>query len=963
MARLGSRHTANPCSRAQRSHTYPDQLLVLSANVRGFRTNVGELTHSCILKHDIDIVITVETFLDETVEATMGKIPGYSHWQRRDRVGMQFGGIAVCYKDWLHIQRLEVQLPDWMEAMFFRVILSDKSAVLLCAMYRPQWQGSDPLTFLSQHLDQLLTRHSCQNIMIIGDLNQHLVQPAFDELLMVQGLQNHVTFPTHILGGSLDPVLTDLADGMVHCSSLGQIGSSDHMAILSRLNLRLARDESFQREIWLWPHADWSSIRLALQRTNWEECLAGTVDDKVEWLTGYIISLQHKYVPHRSYSAKPSDQPWFGFRCKQASQAKYKAWRRYKQHPTNYNKSLHHRACITMEETAKWAIKRWEDDTKTKLRGNQIGTKQWWSLIKEKQGLMRDDTIPPLTKDDGSSATSALEKAELLADMFSRKMKVEEPDRMPPHLPQLTNDSLSNIIVRENQVRTILRGLNVKKALGPDKVSPHFLKHCADELAPPLTAVFNSCFQDRKWPKLWKHAQVTPVHKKNSRSLPKNYRPISLLAILSKVMERIIADSIVPFFDQHSLITNRQYGFRKGRSAADILLLMSKSWNDALDSGKDTLVIALDIAGAFDRVWHAGLLAKLQSMGIQGGLLELLRDYLQHRTLSVAINGHLSGKYPIDASVPQGSVLGPILWNVYINDLLQQLPTASAYADDCTLSCSYKRQDSAVVGLEINQLLKLVASWGSRWQSTFAPEKTQAMVISRSPEAARVMEGKIKFNENILPISDCISILGVDFDKRLNFGQHLNEITRKASLRVSTLRRMKHLLDARGLQTLYRAQVRPFLEYAPLAWMSTPKSYLTRLDKVQLRAQQLIAETPSDENYIAVPDVPLEHRRDVAILTVMHKAQIQRVTHLQDLQLPTRRPQRTTRSVLSSECQVDIPGSSSSIHQRTYICRAARLWNAFTASVDVAPLNTNQVKSAAHRWRLQQLTPLTFTII
>ena len=174
---------------------------------------------------------------------------------------------------------------------------------------------------------------------------------------------------------------------------------------------------------------------------------------------------------------------------------------------------------------------------------------------------------------------------------------------------------------------------------------------------------------------------------------------------------------------------------------------------------------------------------------------------------------------------------------------------------------------------------------------------------------------------------------------------------------------MKHLLDARGLQTLYRAQVRPFLEYAPLAWMSTPRSYLTMLDKVQRRAQQLIADAHIDEDYIGPPDIPLEHRRDVATLTVMHKAQIQRVEHLHDLQLPTRRPQRTTRSVLSSDCLVDIPRSSSSLHQRTYICRAARLWNAFTASVDVLPRNTNQVKSAAHQWRLQQLTPLTFTIM
>ena len=221
------------------------KLSTLSANVRGLQTNVGELTHNFILKNNIDFVVTVETFLDASVEPTFGKIPGYCHWIRRDRLGMQGGGIAVCHKENMQVQTLSVQVPRMLEMMFFRIILKDDEALLLCALYRPQWQGDAPISFLTTHLDEIMETHNCQNVLIVGDLNQHLVQQAFDELSVVQGLTNYVNFSTHIRGGSLDPVLSDLpAD---QCWPLDYVGSSDHKAVLSQVSLTPALVLSFPK--------------------------------------------------------------------------------------------------------------------------------------------------------------------------------------------------------------------------------------------------------------------------------------------------------------------------------------------------------------------------------------------------------------------------------------------------------------------------------------------------------------------------------------------------------------------------------------------------------------------------------------------------------------------------------------------------------------------------------------------
>ena len=376
---------------------------------------------------------------------------------------------------------------------------------------------------------------------------------------------------------------------------------------------------------------------------------------------------------------------------------------------------------------------------------------------------------------------------------------------------------------------------------------------------------------------------------------------------------------------------------------------MSKKWNDYLDKGINTLVIALDIAGAFDSVWHQGLISKLSALGISGNLLGLFSNYLNGRSLQVVVNGHTSSSYPVAASVPQGSVLGPILWNVYLNDLLHCMPSVHAYADDCTLTHSFTRANVEEVIQDINQQLQFLQSWGRRWQVTFAPAKTHAMVITRSPTDLNALDGRLKFNDKTLEIKSSINILGVEIDHRLTFESHIKTVAHKASLKVTMLRRMRKLLDSKGLVTLYKAQIRSHLEYACLAWMASPRTHLALLDKVQRRAERIIANACRQGEEINALE-SLHHRRNVAALTVLHKAQVQRVPHLVPLGLPWRQPQRVTRAALQSDCLVQVPRSHTSLHQRTFVAATAHLWNAMTTQMDVRQLSTQKMKQAANCW-------------
>lgn len=239
------------------------------------------------------------------------------------------------------------------------------------------------------------------------------------------------------------------------------------------------------------------------------------------------------------------------------------------------------------------------------------------------------------------------------------------------------------------------------------------------------------------------------------------------------------------------------------------------------------------------------------------------------------------------------------------------------------------------------------------------------MVISRSPADKLAAEGKLYFNGVHLPVQDTIKILGVEVDRELRFDGHIKDIAKKASHRITALRRMAGFLDKGGKLLLYKAQIRPYLEYAALSWMSCASSHTKKLDSIQRRALRLVdAADPTPQADSVRPLDSLEHRRDVAALVVFHKAQVQGVPHLSGLRQPPRVATRSTRTVLASGDSVEVPFSRANQHQRTFVGRVSRMWNIFTAAVPLTQvMDTHNVKLAANNWRRSQPTPLTLVTL
>ena len=255
---------------------------------------------------------------------------------------------------------------------------------------------------------------------------------------------------------------------------------------------------------------------------------------------------------------------------------------------------------------------------------------------------------------------------------------------LPTDLPQLTKKCLDSIQFSSCGIAKIISHLDPNKAHGHGMVSIRMIKLCENSICKPISVVFNDCLNEGKFPHEWKKANVVPVHKKGNKQSLENYRPISLLPICSKIFERFIYNEMFSFFTENNLISPNQSGFRPGDSCVNQLLAITHDIYKSFDGGFEVGGVFLDISKAFYKVWHKGLLLKLNQYVISGNLLKLLRDSLSCRKQRVVLNGQHSSWDKITAEVPQGSILGSLLFLIYINDLSNYI------SSNCKLFADYK---------------------------------------------------------------------------------------------------------------------------------------------------------------------------------------------------------------------------------------------------------------------------------
>ena len=428
------------------------------------------------------------------------------------------------------------------------------------------------------------------------------------------------------------------------------------------------------------------------------------------------------------------------------------------------------------------------------------------------------------------------EKADTFSKQFS-SVFTTEPDSndMPFFEEKEYEEALSEIQITNKLVLEKLTNIKKSKSPGPDNIHPRVLFEIRESISKFITVIFSTSLRTKTLPEEWKHARVSAIYKKSNKTVPLNYRPVSLTCILCKQLEGIIRDHIIKHMTENNLFSPKQFGFISGRSTTLQLIHVLEVWSQILDAGGNIDSIYCDFMKAFDKVPHRRLVYKISKYGIKGDVLGWIESFLSNRTQCVSIGEAHSDVMPVTSGIPQGSVLGPLLFVIYINDLPDVVDKDTfifLFADDTKAFRNIKSQSDQVI---LQNDIKNLTEWSDIWLLKFHPDKCVAMQLGNSCiQFDYVMEG------HVLDKSKCEKDLGVYIDCKLSFEEHIYEKIKKANKILAVIRRTFTKMNAGIFCQLFKGLVRPHLEYAQAVWSPQCKTLIKKIEDVQRRATKLI---------------------------------------------------------------------------------------------------------------------------
>ena len=477
------------------------------------------------------------------------------------------------------------------------------------------------------------------------------------------------------------------------------------------------------------------------------------------------MEIMTKHIDNKMITCNNKDAPWVTSEVKTAIRRNSRVYRKWVNRGRNPNEQDRVRVIRNItNKIIKEAKLAYYTNLGNKLSTPDIGHRHFWTAYKKLAFKKADPNIPPIVN-GGEYISKCKDKVRVFNEYFANQCTINENGSTLPDVHMKTNTSLNYISVTTKNITDIINSLGSHKAHGHDGISVSMLKLCANEVAVPLQIIFRDCVSSGMFPNLWKCANVQPIHKKDNRQKIGNYRPISLLPICAKIFEKIIFDQVYEYLDSNNLLSINQSGFRPGDSTINQLLSITTTIYNAFENHDETRAIFLDISKAFDKVWHEGLLYKLKCNGISDSLFTLLGDYLTNRYQRVVLNGHVSDWMMLNAGVPQGSVLGPLLFLVYINDLTDNISSdMRLFADDSSLFTCVKGVDDTQ--LKLVQDLNTIANWGYQWKMTFNPDiSKQAIEIIFSCKAKKPSHPSLTFNDIPIARKSDTRHLGVYLDE------------------------------------------------------------------------------------------------------------------------------------------------------------------------------------------------------
>lgn len=806
-------------------------------NSRSLRNKVDEL-HSYMIDEDLDIVCITESWVNEKMfldNLAEFKFPNYDlfTYQRKDKKG---GGIAMYVKTALKAcDVFNIKSSVDVESLWLDVYLNANCTekLRLGAFYRPPGQGHDIDQAIVDEIESGLTKSTIilgdfnipklqADITVCSDYATKLLRAAFEENFLVQ-LVKEPTRKSEIL----DLILTNKEEAISDVRVGEALGESDHNIIRFTIRKDFKRLRNNTTLIPNFNKGDFDGMRAYVGNIDWATCFKGeNAFGMWNILKDILMRAHNQFIPLRQLrNRKKLKPPWFGTEVQNGIREKRSAFLRFKASPNVVNENAYRETRHLVKKIIRRS-KRQSEIEFSKNCGSNI--KRFFSFYKFKR---KSNTVGPF-KVNGQLVFTDLENVELLSKQFS-SVFTHECDTNIPLIDKMSGITrLSEIYITEKDIKEELLRLGENKSSGPDDISARVLKELYRELILPLKLIFERSLYYTEIPQDWKNANVVPIFKGGDKHVTINYRPISLTSLVCKLLERLIKAGISTHLENQILLQSSQHGFRCGRSCLTNLLDFFEYTTDQVDKGKKLSVVYLDFCKAFDKVPHKRLLIKLAQHGIDGLLLKWISDWLAHRKQRVILNGVRSSWAKVLSGVPQGSVLGPLLFIIFVNDIENGLSSRVwKFADDIKLAKVIDGfDDEEDMQSDLNKILE----WTKTWQMSLNISKCKTLNVGPGLDCSFGLGG-----DNIQNIT-YEKDLGVIVAHDMKSSLQTQEARKRALKMLGILNRNVNYKSKAIMKRLYYAFVRPHLEYCLQSWRPVHKKDLKALENVQRKATKMI---------------------------------------------------------------------------------------------------------------------------
>ena len=730
--------------------------------------------------------------------------------------------------------------------------LKNTRNIIVGVIYRPpQCLHDDFLRDIQNILQSPIIQN--KHCFLMGDFNVNLLQSNaqgfshdFIELILSASFLPTITKPTRVTDRSatlIDNIFTNMQDLPLE-SGIVVSDISDHYPIFCRTTFLDTRDNTRTSKIKTRRLNARNLERLNenLSTIDWQQIYI--TEDVNEAYDSFISILKDQFDICIPFSEQESNykkiprSPWVTKSVLRSINRKNNLFYKYKTNPNDKTREKYTRYKNILTNVLRQAKKQYYA---MQFELNKSNMRNTWKIIN--RTLNRNNKMQKIIKIK-SETNNIIEEPQTIAETFNlyfsqigQKLAETIPttgSKFDNYLGNHNPSTLFFVPTDREEIIGIINKLEGKKSSGHDEIDNFLLKTIILSIATPLAYIFNLSLSSGIVPDNIKIAKVIPIFKKGDTSETKNYRPISILPSLSKVLERIVFIRTTDFLNKHNIFCESQFGFRANHNTTQAILKCIDTLSCSIDQHLHTIAIFLDFSKAFDTINHDILLVKLSHYGVRGKALEWFRNYLSNRKQFVQIDNHNSELRPISCGVPQGSILGPLLFIIYINDFYKSSDVLSfiLFADDSNLF--YSHANPITLFSTVNLELKRVVEWVKANKLSLNILKTNFMIFSNT---LRHLPGDILLDNTPLNRVTSTKFLGLMIDDKLKWNIHIQNISKTVSRNIGVMNKLRHFFPKSTLFTLYFSLILPYLNYGIMAWGNANK-YLT--DKMFILQKKII---------------------------------------------------------------------------------------------------------------------------